>query len=135
MKFVPVLVLMIALATSEALACSCHPTTDEEEFRSATSVLLVRITKTEFVPASSSPGQDAVHGQFEVVQSYKGDRGALEYLVSHKNSCWRPLVAGELYIVFSRGAEFERISMCSRSRGVLNEQDAQFLTEFSAKQQ
>ena len=129
----PIVALIILLSSGASFACSCVPSSDEDEFRSATSVLLVRITKTEFMPASSTPGRDAVHGEFEIVRVFKGERGPLQFLVSSKGSCYRPLLAGELYIVFARGAEFEGLSMCTQSRGVRHEKDAEFLAEIAAK--
>ena len=133
MKLMPIIALVILLFSGESSACSCVPSSDEEEFRSAKSVLLVRLTRTEFVPATSTPGPDVVRGEFEIVRAFKGERGQLQFLVSSKGSCHRPLLAGELYIVFARGAEFEHLSMCTQSRGVRHEEDAEFLADLAAK--
>ena len=125
-------VFLMLLSPSKVLACSCASVTDEEEYRAAASVLLVRITKTEYVQSSFVDGP-AVHGEFEVIQSFKGNRGPLEYLVSERDSCWRPLIAGELYIIFSHGRAFEPVNICTNNRGVRDAEDAQFLAEFATE--
>ena len=130
-KVVFAVVFLFLLFSGKAVACSCSSISDEQEFLAAKSVLLVRVTKTEFVETSEGGGT-AVHGVFKVIQTFKGSRGPLEYLVSDRDSCWRPLIAGELYIIFSHGMEFEAVNICTNNRAVLDEEDAQFLAEFAA---
>ena len=124
-------ILILALTSGPIWACSCVASTDENEFRSATSVLLVRITETKLVPATTSYESDAVHAQFEVVKMFKGELGVLKYLKSEKDTCERPLLAGELYLVYSRGVEYEHISKCSYSRGISETRDAELFEKFA----
>lgn len=113
-----ILLVIFLVGTRLATACVCVELTDRGEYASASTVVLVRITDTAFVARSGQRAFDWVRANFEVVKTYKGDASTLQYLKSEKVTCEVPLIPGDLYLVFSRGVEFETLSRCSRSRWI-----------------
>ena len=114
----PYIVPLLLSIANPVFACVCDDATDEEEYKASKSVVLVRITDSQFVRSTKEREFDWVRANFEVIKTYKGDSSGLRYLRSEKVVCEVPLIPGDLYLVFSRGAEYETLNRCTRSRWV-----------------
>lgn len=114
MRFFTVVILM--LLASPSWGCECHKLSDAEAFEQATSVFIVQITSTELTEVTDNRAFNYVSAKFRVIETLKGEPGKLKELRSEKGVCELPLVAGELYLIFSDASDYELLNACSSSR-------------------
>ena len=113
MKIIQFIILL--MFSSPGWSCVCEEISDGTAFREAKSVLIVQITSTEFKERVEERSMDYVSAKFKVIEVIKGKPGKLNEIRTLKSICELPLVAGELYIIFSRGSKYESINTCTNS--------------------
>ena len=128
-----IIAIVLSLFTNVALACSCLQSTDEEAYKSSSSVLLVRVESTEFIPSTKPMEFDSVRAKFSVIETYKSNGQSLKYLKTEKTTCEMALISGEYYLVYSNGNETKLLNACTRSRWVNRTKEKDLLDEYSSR--
>ena len=128
-----IVIFLASLFAQVTWSCTCVETTDEQAWDAASAVMLVRVTTTRYVPSDSKTEFDVVLASFKVIEIYKGEQGKLLHLKAEKSACEMPLIAGDYYLIYSRGMESESLNSCTRSRWVNLIREKALLDEYSKR--
>ena len=110
------IVMILMLLSYPSWSCVCNKVSDAVAFEQATSLFIVQITSTEFTEVAGKRVFSYVSAKFRVIETLKGELDKLKELRSEKGECEFPLLAGELYIVFSTANDYELLDACTSSR-------------------
>jgi hypothetical protein len=121
-----IMMLLTAILTGRAYACTPISMTDEERFDKALAVFFARITELEPTRAKSLTGDAdmAIIGRFELIETFKGNPPFDSRMRDEQTTCGLPLVPGTYYIFFTFGPEAVS-SWAAGSRGFLSAADAE----------
>ena len=106
--------LVVSLFATSTFACSCVSQSLSQQFSNANNIFIGRIVAThEIKSRSDMPDWGGVQGQFELIETLKGNQKLVKYVETGYGAgdCGVPLLTGQTYIFFT-GSKGE-ISICS----------------------
>ena len=118
MRFLAILVLLVAATSAPAMACSCAGDLRlETRFSSSRVVGIVQVVSAKLITDPKEldeEGSPEVHARAVLVESLKGkSRKEITLVgVTPSHGCFDPIFVGEFYLIFSDGREEVSFTAC-----------------------
>lgn len=120
--------VLILMAPSLGLACSCEPMSDEEAYKRSLVVFLAKVVETKLI---SGQPFELVHAKFVVTEQFKGRQIKVETLESTASTtCATALIAGHQYLIYSNNKAVKHVNACTRSRWVNVVREKELLEQY-----